>query len=582
MAWEYVGSTSGVGTATGYSVSLTGLTGGIASAPAAGDLVVVMSAFGNTASSAPNISGNSTGAYTGIGTAIHANDTWDTEAQPFYAVMGGTPDTSLSVTRTNNAAYGGSTVVHVWRGVDDLAAFIGVTQTSGNNGCVINPPAYNPAVADALIIAGGAGTMAATSSPYTDFAGMDNFVTTKGGGTTSDCAAALASYLYAGVSYDPPTVSGGTTSTSSSWAGFTFAFRMAVAAAVDLTAGDVNQGNTTTSGAVSQTHALSAGNITQANTSTTGAVVHTHALTAGNVNQVNTTTTGVISLLADPVELTAGNVNQANTTTTGAASQTHVVTGNSVNQATTSTSASVSQSHVLTGNSVQQGNTATTGAVSQTHALSASDVNQAHTSTTGVISQTHVLAGANVQTANTSSSGAVSETAITELAGASVTQGHTTTTGAISQTHVLAGSNARQANTSTMGAVIEIGPVMLTAGLTTQANTSSSAAITQTHMLIAQAVVADHIASSSAIVQTHLLTGDYVEPGWVEAGYVLSASVRQVNTCSSGAVFVTGELDFSQFLLTRELRRVWVSQEDRTNWTQRELRRVWVSHVQPD
>lgn len=236
MAWQYVGGTTGVGTTNGYTVSLSGtLTGGIASSPATGDLIVVMTGFGNTAASAPNVTGNNSGAYVGVGTAIHANDTWDTEVRPFYRVVGATPDTSLSITRTASAVYGGATVVHVWRGVDEANPFIGVTQTSGTNGCVINPPAYNPAVADALIIAGGAGTMAATSNPYTAFTGMSNFITIKGDGTTSDTGTAMASFLYAGVSYDPPAVSGGTTSTSSSWGGFTFAFRMFVPAAQNLT-----------------------------------------------------------------------------------------------------------------------------------------------------------------------------------------------------------------------------------------------------------------------------------------------------------------------------------------------------------
>lgn len=229
MAWQYVGGTSGAGTSTGYAVSLTGLTGGLASAPNAGDLVVVFSGFGNTASSAPNISGNNSGAYSPATAAQHVNDTWDTEFRSFYAVMGATPDTSLTVTRATNAAYGGATTVHVWRGVDTSNPFIGgATPASGANTSLVNPPAYNPAVTDALIIAGGAGTQATTGAAFTGFTGMSNFITRKGDGSTSDIDVAMASYLYAGVSYDPPVVSGGTGgNASSSWAGVTIAFRMA-------------------------------------------------------------------------------------------------------------------------------------------------------------------------------------------------------------------------------------------------------------------------------------------------------------------------------------------------------------------
>ena len=527
MAWEYVGSTSGVGTATGYSVSLTGLTGGIASAPAAGDLVVVMSAFGNTASSAPNISGNSTGAYTGIGTAIHANDTWDTEAQPFYAVMGGTPDTSLSVTRTNNAAYGGSTVVHVWRGVDDLAAFIGVTQTSGNNGCVINPPAYNPAVADALIIAGGAGTMAATSSPYTDFAGMDNFVTTKGDGTTSDCAAALASYLYTGVSYDPPAISGGTTSNSSSWAGYTFAFRMFVPLPVDLLGNNVSEGNTSTDGLITQTHGLSAGDVIQANASTSGAVVQVHGLSANNVIQANLATTGVISLQADAVDLLGSSVNQANDTTAGAVNQTHILAGSSVQVAAISESGMVTQTHVPTGESSQQANTATNGAINQTHllvgvnvvqagALTAGAIEQSHvlagasalhqtTSTTGNVSQEHVMTAASVEQAILSTSDAVGQTHA--ISGVGVVQSTVASNGAINQLHILSASDSVQANTSASGVISPTAIIELAGGVCAQINASTQGAVSQTHVLAWHPSLQPNSTSSGAIIQTHVMIG---------------------------------------------------------------------------
>lgn len=114
MAWQYVGGTSETGTSNGYSVSLNGtLTGGIASSPSPGDIVVVCSGFGNTASSAPAVSGNVSGAYTSLFTPIHQNDTWDTEFGCFYKLMGGSVDTSLTITRTTNTAYGGGTAVQV-------------------------------------------------------------------------------------------------------------------------------------------------------------------------------------------------------------------------------------------------------------------------------------------------------------------------------------------------------------------------------------------------------------------------------------------------------------------------------------
>lgn len=236
MAWVYVGGTSGSGTSNGYTVSLSGtLTGGVASSPAPGDLVVVFTGFGNTASSAPAVSGNNTGAYTPATAAQHVNDTWDTEFQSFYAVMGSAPDTSLTITRTNNTSYGGATTVHVWRGVDVSNPFVGAaTPAGGGNTSAINPPAYDPGVPGALIIAGGAGTQATTGVPFTGFTGMSNFVSGYGDGSTADIAVCMASVFYSGTLFDPPVVSGGSPgNNSSSWAGVTIAFRKAPDPSID-------------------------------------------------------------------------------------------------------------------------------------------------------------------------------------------------------------------------------------------------------------------------------------------------------------------------------------------------------------
>ncbi len=231
MALQYVGGTSGTGTSTGYTVSLSGtLTGGIASSPAAGDIVVVASAFGNTASSAPAITGNNSGAYLTAGAAVHANDTWDTEFRAFYQVMGGTPDTSLTVTRVTNAAYGGATVVHVWRGVDTTTPLDATgTPASGANGAGANPPSVTPTTSGAIVIAMGAGTMpAAGTAGYTGFTGYSNAVTAYDNGSTADTSVIMASLAWTSGAADPPVATGGTQSnTSSSWAAQTIALRPA-------------------------------------------------------------------------------------------------------------------------------------------------------------------------------------------------------------------------------------------------------------------------------------------------------------------------------------------------------------------
>ena len=230
MALQYVGGTSNVGTSTGYTVSLNGtLTGGIASSPAQGDIVVVVSAFSNNASSAPAVSGNTSGAYQGAHTAIWQTDTWGTNFRVFYQVMGSTPDTTLTITRVTNAAYGGATTVQVWRGVDTSNPLdVTTTTAQAGNASRPNPPAITPTNSGAVIIACGAGSQGASGSAFTSFSSMSNAISVKSDGTTSDIGVLMASLAWTSGAYDPAAATGGATSTSSSWAAATLALRAAI------------------------------------------------------------------------------------------------------------------------------------------------------------------------------------------------------------------------------------------------------------------------------------------------------------------------------------------------------------------
>lgn len=228
MALQYVGGTSGVGTSTGYSVSLNGtLTGGIASSPAAGDIVVVFSGFGNKAASAPAISGNSSGAYSFVPgtTSYHQNDTYDTEFAAFYAVMGSTPDTSLTVTRVTDGAYGGATVVQVWRGQNTTNPFdVDATVAGAGNTGLINPPLITPVTEGAIILAGGAGTQTSAGSAFAVSSNMTGpSVSANGDGTTSDIGVCMASHAWTSGSFTPNAVTGGAVNTSCSWRAMTIA-----------------------------------------------------------------------------------------------------------------------------------------------------------------------------------------------------------------------------------------------------------------------------------------------------------------------------------------------------------------------
>ena len=130
MPLQYVGgatATKAGATSGNSTISLTALTGGIASAAAAGDIVIAVFATGSTVDRALSITDGTT-AYTLIGTELYSNDTYDTNLRVAYKVMGATPDTNVTFGPTLNAADAGAMAVHVWRG--QAASPIGPVNTA--------------------------------------------------------------------------------------------------------------------------------------------------------------------------------------------------------------------------------------------------------------------------------------------------------------------------------------------------------------------------------------------------------------------------------------------------------------------
>jgi hypothetical protein len=229
MALIYVGGTTGGGTGASYTVSLSGtLVGGVDVSPSQGDIVIVAVGHGDTSSSAPTCSGNTMGAYTGAHAALYSNDTWDTNYRTFYMIQGATPDTTLTIGRANNTTYGGATAVHVWRNVNQ-ATPLDVTPTTvsaaNQSASRVDCPAITPTTAGAVIIACGTGMQDTSGGAFTIPSGMINGRTVKTDGSTSDAGTFMASYAWTSGEYNPAAVTGGSTSTSSSFAGATLALR---------------------------------------------------------------------------------------------------------------------------------------------------------------------------------------------------------------------------------------------------------------------------------------------------------------------------------------------------------------------
>lgn len=161
--------TYGVPTSAGDKVvSLTDLTGGIASAPAADDLVELFMASGSVSNRAI---GETTGTYTTYMAKLYVNLTEDLNFYAAYKVMGSTPDTQLTVTNTQNGGDAAAVLIKVWRYVDPVNPIdVAVVVTSGNNGQPV-PGAITPAQPNAVISVVGAG--AAGNAVAADFTSSD-------------------------------------------------------------------------------------------------------------------------------------------------------------------------------------------------------------------------------------------------------------------------------------------------------------------------------------------------------------------------------------------------------------------------
>lgn len=168
---QYVGARTGSGSTSGgtVTVSLTTLTGGIASAAAIGDVVVIVIgvAGATNAPASPTVTG-----YTLIDSA-GANDTNATCIYVGYKILTAA-DTSVAYTWT--ASNGSSTAyVSVWRNVDATYPLdVNAITVGVQNTILANPNSITPVTSGAYIIAAGAGASSAgvqsySSSDLTDF-----------------------------------------------------------------------------------------------------------------------------------------------------------------------------------------------------------------------------------------------------------------------------------------------------------------------------------------------------------------------------------------------------------------------------
>ena len=199
---EYVGgrTQAGAGTTANISVALTGLAGGLATAPAAGDLVIVSFATGAIGTQADITYRIST--YTQIAD-LYGNDSYDVNLQVGYKIMGATPDTTATITAgSGSTSFNYTVTVSVWRGIDPITPF-DVTSTTAillNTG-IPNPAAITPVTPGARIVVTSATAHVAGVGTF-GAAYLSNFLTVTSNGSY-DSTIGTGHVSWTSGAYDP-------------------------------------------------------------------------------------------------------------------------------------------------------------------------------------------------------------------------------------------------------------------------------------------------------------------------------------------------------------------------------------------
>lgn len=217
------GTSSGPINGGGGSLSLTSLTGGIGTAAAIGDIVIVAVAYGSTA----NRSGTLPGGYTSL-VSVGADDNFDCELRVGYKVLSAA-DSGLTVGGTGSGVDASGVAVHVWRNINATPIDVTTTTATGIDAAQPDPPAITPVTAGAIIlVVGGAagGTLANFSGPSMS-GGLEHLVEGWGADTNDGHVAMYAKTDWTSGAFNPTAFSGGGGGSTSCWCACTIALRPA-------------------------------------------------------------------------------------------------------------------------------------------------------------------------------------------------------------------------------------------------------------------------------------------------------------------------------------------------------------------
>ncbi len=226
-AMQYVG-----GKAAGFAgftagtqnISLTDLSGGLASSPSNGDIIVVAYGVSSGADLTLTITDNAATDYTYL-CDLYSDDNFDANLRVGYKIA--SSDTNLLLGPTSASSLAGAVAIHVWRPINATPIDVTTTTATGTNTSRANPPSITPVTPGAVIIACGCG--GGSSGMTTGFTTSDlsNFVAALGDDDSADIAIGMGSYAWTSGAFDPAVFGSSTDNVDSSWCAATIALRPA-------------------------------------------------------------------------------------------------------------------------------------------------------------------------------------------------------------------------------------------------------------------------------------------------------------------------------------------------------------------
>lgn len=209
-------------TTTSVNFSINGLTGGVASAPAQGDIVIV--AFTIAADQQKSIIFNN--GFTQLDGLYSNGTTHDTNLRVAYKVMGSTPDTSVSITTDMYADFSYSWAVHVWRGIDTSSPLdVAVATDMSTGSSRANPPSITTITDNSVVVAIGAGASPNTTAVNYTSSDLSNFRTSAVQDNNSTVIGMGSAVVSTAGVFDPSVFGDSTSNSVCSWAAVTLAIR---------------------------------------------------------------------------------------------------------------------------------------------------------------------------------------------------------------------------------------------------------------------------------------------------------------------------------------------------------------------